>query len=41
MLWIGRVGVFLPLLVIVRCHLGDYAVGKLKSLHHTLKICFL
>ena len=27
MLWIGRVGVFLPLLVIVRCHLGDTTFG--------------
>jgi len=23
MLWIGRVGVFLPLLAIVYCHIGD------------------
>jgi hypothetical protein len=26
--WIGRVGVFLPLLVIVRCHLGDITFGR-------------
>jgi len=31
MLWIGRVGVFLPLLVIVRCHLGDTTFGRNKA----------
>ena len=30
MLWMGRVGVFLPLLVIVRCHLGDTKFGRNK-----------
>ena len=31
MLWIGGVGVFLPLLVIVRCHLGDTTFGRNKA----------
>ena len=31
MLWIGRVGVFLPLLIIVRCHLGDTTFGRNKA----------
>jgi len=28
MLSIGRVGIFLPLLVIVRCHIGDTTFGR-------------
>ena len=31
MLWIGRVGVFLPLLVTVRRHLGDTTFGRNKA----------
>ena len=31
MLWICRVGVNLPLLVIVRCHLGDTTFGRNKA----------
>jgi hypothetical protein len=31
MLWIGHVEVFLPLLVIVRCHLGDITFGRNKA----------
>ena len=31
MMWIGRVGVFLPLLVIVRCRIGDTTFGRNKA----------
>jgi len=31
MLWIGRVGVFLPLLAIAHCHIGDTTFGRNKA----------
>jgi len=31
MLWIGRVGVFLPLLVVVYYHIGDTTFGRNKA----------
>jgi len=31
MLWISLVGVFLPLLVIVHCHIGDTTFGRNKA----------
>ena len=30
MLWIGRVGVFLPLLAVVYCHIGDKRLDVIR-----------